>query len=149
MSEYNLEKYFRIMDTAQLNYANQYKRLSKNDKRASYIVVYYSLVALDAVFGSYSHFFVGIHAGEDVNCKELRRHHTIYRQKTSSMYGAAFHPNVWNSSAFFCRGNAQSSCQAGPVSQNEIRQGKHHIQFCCLFSQPSVPCFSVSELSLY
>ena len=46
MPEYNLEKYFRIMDTAQLNYANQYKRLSKNDKRASYIVVYYSIVLI-------------------------------------------------------------------------------------------------------
>lgn len=46
MPTYNLEKYFRIMDTAQLNFANQYKRLSKNDKRASYIVVYYSIVLI-------------------------------------------------------------------------------------------------------
>ena len=37
----------------------------------------------------------------------------------------------------------------GPVSQHEICQGEQHIQFRCLLSQPSVSCFTVSELPLY
>ena len=40
---------------AQLNYANQYKRLSKNDKRASYIIVYYSIVLI--VYSLSVHFY--------------------------------------------------------------------------------------------
>ena len=43
------------MDTAQLNLANQYKRLSKNDKRASSIVVYYSIVLI--VYSLSVHFY--------------------------------------------------------------------------------------------
>lgn len=40
---------------AQLNFANQYKRLSKNDKRASYIIVYYSIVLI--IYSLSIHFY--------------------------------------------------------------------------------------------
>lgn len=42
-----------------------------------------------------------------------------------------------------------SSCQAGPVSQNQIRKYEQNIQFCSLFSQTSVSCFSETKLLLY
>ena len=42
-----------------------------------------------------------------------------------------------------------SSCQAGPVSQNQIRKCEQDIQFCSLFSQTSVSCFSEAQLLLY
>lgn len=41
--KYNRDKYYRIMDIAQSNYANQWKRLSKDSKRADFILIYYSL----------------------------------------------------------------------------------------------------------
>lgn len=40
---YNRDKYYRIMDVTQSNYANQWKRLSKDSKRADFILIYYSL----------------------------------------------------------------------------------------------------------
>lgn len=42
MPKYDCEKYYRIMNMAQLNYANQLKRLSKNQSRANIILIYYS-----------------------------------------------------------------------------------------------------------
>lgn len=41
--EYNKEKYYRIMDRTQSNYGYQWKRLSKDSKRADFILIYYSL----------------------------------------------------------------------------------------------------------
>ena len=41
------------------------------------------------------------------------------------------------------------SCQAGSVSQNQIRKCEQDIQFCGLFSQTSVSCFSKAKLLLY
>ena len=35
-------------------------------------------------------------------------------------------------------GAAKSDCQAGPVSQNQIRQREHDVEFCLLFSEASV-----------
>ena len=43
---------------------------------------------------------------------------------------------------------AGSGRQARPDSQNQVCQGKHHIQFCGLFSQASVSGFPVSESAL-
>lgn len=43
MKEYNDFKFYRIIDNTQSNYANQLKRLSKSDKRASFILIYYSI----------------------------------------------------------------------------------------------------------
>lgn len=40
---YNRNKYYRIIDVTQSNYANQLKRLSKAEKRSDFILVYYSL----------------------------------------------------------------------------------------------------------
>jgi len=40
---YNRDKYYRIMDRAQSNFANQLKRLSKDSKRADNILIYYSI----------------------------------------------------------------------------------------------------------
>ena len=44
--------------------------------------------------------------------------------------------------------HSKSSRQAGPVSENQICQSKYHIQFCGLFSQPSVSGLPVSEPAL-
>ena len=42
-----------------------------------------------------------------------------------------------------------SDCQARSVSQNQIRKCEQDIQFCSLFSQTSVSCFSEAQLLLY
>ena len=42
MPKYDCEKYYRIMNMTQLNYANQLKCLSKNQSRANIILIYYS-----------------------------------------------------------------------------------------------------------
>lgn len=42
MPKYDCEKYYRIISMTQLNYANQLKRLSKNQSRANTIMMYYS-----------------------------------------------------------------------------------------------------------
>ena len=41
-----------------------------------------------------------------------------------------------------------SSCQAGPVSQNQIRLCEHDIEFGSLLFEPSVSCFSETQLFL-
>ena len=41
-----------------------------------------------------------------------------------------------------------SSCQAGSVSQNQIRQCEHDIEFGSLLFEPSVSCFSETQLFL-
>lgn len=43
---YNKDKYYRIMDITQSNYANQLKRLSRDKKRADFILIYYSLALI-------------------------------------------------------------------------------------------------------
>ena len=45
-------------------------------------------------------------------------------------------------------GQSESSRQAGPVSQNQICQSKHHIQFGGLLLQTVVSCLPVSESAL-
>ena len=50
---------------------------------------------------------------------------------------------------FYRRGQTESSRQAGPVSQNQIRQREHDIEFCLLFSKPSVSGFLVFDLTLH
>ena len=44
-------------------------------------------------------------------------------------------------------GQPESDCQTGPVSQNQVCQRKHHIQFCRLLLQPSVAGLPVSKLT--
>lgn len=44
--KYDRDKYYRIMDRTQSNYANQLKRLSKDGKRADFILIYYSLALI-------------------------------------------------------------------------------------------------------
>ena len=41
--KYDENKWYRIIDNAQSNYAYQLKRLSRNDQRANFILIYYSL----------------------------------------------------------------------------------------------------------
>ena len=41
-----------------------------------------------------------------------------------------------------------SSCQTGPVSQNQIRQCEHDIEFGSLLFEPSVSCFPETQLFL-
>ena len=43
---YNKDKYYRIMDRTQSNYANQLKRLSLDKKRGDFILIYYSLALI-------------------------------------------------------------------------------------------------------
>lgn len=43
---YNRDKYYRIMDRTQSNYANQLKRISKDAKRSDFILIYYSLALI-------------------------------------------------------------------------------------------------------
>lgn len=43
---YNRDKYYRIMDRTQSNYSNQLKRLSRDKKRADFILIYYSLALI-------------------------------------------------------------------------------------------------------
>lgn len=43
---YNRNKYYRIMDRAQSNYAYQLKRLTRDKKRADFILIYYSLALI-------------------------------------------------------------------------------------------------------
>ena len=45
-------------------------------------------------------------------------------------------------------GRINSGCQAGPVSQDQVRQSEQHIQFSGLLPQATVPCLSVSEPTL-
>lgn len=44
--DYNRDKYYRIMNITQSNYANQWKRLSKDSKRADFILIYYSIAII-------------------------------------------------------------------------------------------------------
>lgn len=41
--KYNRDKYYRIMDLTQSNYANQLKRICRDAKRADFILIYYSI----------------------------------------------------------------------------------------------------------
>lgn len=43
---YNRDKYYRIMDRTQSNYANQLKRISKDAKRSDFILIYYSMALI-------------------------------------------------------------------------------------------------------
>ena len=51
--------------------------------------------------------------------------------------------------AFFLRRRTESDCQAGPVSQNQICQRKHDVEFCFLFLKSSVSCFLEFKQALY
>ena len=47
------------------------------------------------------------------------------------------------------RGQTKSDCQAGPVSQDQICQRKHDVEFCFLFLKPSVSSLPEFKKSLY
>ena len=47
------------------------------------------------------------------------------------------------------RRQTKSDCQAGPVSQDQICQRKHDVEFCFLFLKPSVSGFLKFEQTLY
>ena len=66
---------------------------------------------------------------------------------TIRITGRPFCKNQLGRPCFCSQERTDSSCQAGSVSQNQICQCKHHIQFCRLFSQPSVSRLSVSKLT--
>jgi two-component system, sensor histidine kinase YesM len=56
---------------------------------------------------------------------------------------------AWKIPVISLRGQPKSDCQTRSVSQNQICQRKHHIQFGGLFFQSSVSCFSVSQQTLH
>ena len=67
----------------------------------------------------------------------------IYRDKEKA------HPslklNTQKYVHFLSAGRTESSRQGFPVSQIQIRQCEHDIQFGGLFSQTPISCFSISE----
>ena len=69
--------------------------------------------------------------------------HRIYRDKEKA------HPslklNTHRYVQFSSAGRTESSRQGFPVSQIQIRQCEHDIQFGGLFSQTPISCFSISE----
>ncbi len=71
------------------------------------------------------------------------RQHRIYRDKEKA------HPslklNTQKYVHFSSAGHTESSRQGFPVSQIQIRQCEHDIQFGGLFSQTPISCFSISE----
>lgn len=71
------------------------------------------------------------------------RQHRIYsdQKKTQPTQKLKAQRYVQFSSA----GRTESSRQGFPVSQIQIRQREHDIQFCSLFSQTSISCFPISE----
>ena len=74
---------------------------------------------------------------------EYLRQHRIYRDKEKA------HPslklNTQKYVHFSSAGRTESSRQGFPVSQIQIRQCEHDIQFGGLFSQTPISCFSISE----
>ena len=72
-----------------------------------------------------------------------QRQHRIYRDKEKA------HPslklNTQKYVHFSSAGRTESSRQGFPVSQIQIRQCEHDIQFGGLFSQTPISCFSISE----
>ena len=55
---YNRDKYYRIMDRTQSNYANQLKRISKDAKRSDFILIYYSMALI--VYALSAEFYPGL-----------------------------------------------------------------------------------------
>ena len=80
---------------------------------------------------------------EEAEKKIRLRQHRIYRDKEKA------HPslklNTQKYVHFSSAGRTESSRQGFPVSQIQIRQCEHDIQFGGLFSQTPISCFSISE----
>ena len=71
--------------------------------------------------------------------------HNCGKKKASSEENATI--KTYRSILF--AGRTESSLNRKPVGQIQIRQCEHDIQFCSLFSQPSISCFAISEQSFY
>ena len=56
---------------------------------------------------------------------------------------------MWVTLSFHVVRRPKSDCQAGPVSQDQIRQREHDIEFCLLFSEASVSGLLEFEQTLY
>ena len=56
---------------------------------------------------------------------------------------------LWKTFRFHLTRRTKSSRQAEPVSQNQIRQREHNIEFCGLFSQASVSGLLEFQQSLH
>ena len=79
-------------------------------------------------------------------------HFTLRQHRTTQLLreDIARDCKMWrNPPATAVRGRTNSDCQAGPVSQNQIRQSEHDIEFCLLLSQTSVSGLLVFQLSLH
>lgn len=46
-NKYDNNKYFRIMDNTQVNYANMLKRLTRKSKVSSFVLIYYSIFLIE------------------------------------------------------------------------------------------------------
>ena len=56
---------------------------------------------------------------------------------------------MWVTLSFHVVRRPESDCQAGPVSQDQIRQREHDIKFCLLFSEASVSGLLEFEQTLH
>ena len=56
---------------------------------------------------------------------------------------------MWVTLSFHVVRRHESDCQAGPVSQDQIRQREHDIEFCLLFSETSVSGLLEFEQTLH
>ena len=88
--------------------------------------------------------YVGAEGKKNSDGKDLDLgQHRIYRDKEKA------HPslklNTHRYVQFSSAGRTESSRQGFPVSQIQIRQCEHDIQFGGLFSQTPISCFSISE----
>ena len=75
----------------------------------------------------------------------LRQYRTT---ATIRITGRPFCKNPLGRPCFCSQERTDSSCQAGSVSQNQIRSREHDIEFGSLLFEPSVSCFSETQLFL-
>ena len=78
-----------------------------------------------------------------VTVQELRQYRTT---ATIRIAGRPFCKNPLGRPCFCSQERTDSSCQTGSVSQNQICQRKHDIEFGLLLFKPSVSCFSETQL---
>ena len=75
--------------------------------------------------------------------EQLRQYRTT---ATIRIAGRPFCKNPLGRPCFCSQERTDSSCQTGSVSQNQICQRKHDIEFGLLLFKPSVSCFSETQL---
>ena len=92
--EYDENKFYRIINNTQSNYANQLRRLTRNSKRSSYIIIYYSVSLIiyslsikffPAIFNSNVTSFAGIVLSIVVLVYSIINGNSRYSERISSV----------------------------------------------------------------